>query len=103
MDQAPVLFNGLRVRMGVVTGEVPSGTPIKNSALFQLAKVVGDFGNGGQIILDEATFAGECQGLGCVHSVGGENALSDNGACMCQQTMHMCATTHAHALPFHLS
>lgn len=32
------LFNGLRVRMGVVTGEVPSGTPIKSSALFQLAK-----------------------------------------------------------------
>lgn len=34
----PLLFNGLRVRMGVVTGEVPSGTSIKNSALFQLAK-----------------------------------------------------------------
>jgi hypothetical protein len=34
----PVLFNGLRVRMGVVTGEVPSGTSFKNSALFQLAK-----------------------------------------------------------------
>lgn len=34
----PVLFNGLRVRMGVVTGEVPSGTSIKNSAMFQLAK-----------------------------------------------------------------
>jgi hypothetical protein len=33
-----MLFNGLRVRMGVVTGDVPSGTPIKNSALFQLAK-----------------------------------------------------------------
>jgi hypothetical protein len=34
----PLLFNGLRVRMGVITGEVPSGTPIKNSAVFQLAK-----------------------------------------------------------------
>lgn len=34
----PVLFNGLRVRMGVVTGVVPEGTAIKNSALFQLAK-----------------------------------------------------------------
>lgn len=34
----PVLFNGLRVRMGVVTGDIPSGTSIKNSALFQLAK-----------------------------------------------------------------
>lgn len=36
----PLLFHGLRVRMGVVTGDVPSGTPIKNSALFQLAKGV---------------------------------------------------------------
>jgi hypothetical protein len=36
----PLLFNGLRVRMGVVTGDVPSGTPIKNSALFALAKGV---------------------------------------------------------------
>jgi hypothetical protein len=35
------LFNGLRVRMGVVTGEVPSGTALKNSALFQLAKGTG--------------------------------------------------------------
>jgi hypothetical protein len=34
----PLLFNGLRVRMGVITGEVPSGTAIKNSAVFQLAK-----------------------------------------------------------------
>lgn len=33
-----VLFSGLRVRMGVITGDVPSGTPIKSSALFQLAK-----------------------------------------------------------------
>jgi hypothetical protein len=32
------LFNGLRVRMGVATGEVPYGTEIKNSALFELAK-----------------------------------------------------------------
>jgi hypothetical protein len=32
------LFAGLRVRMGVCTGDVPSGTPIKSSALFQLAK-----------------------------------------------------------------
>jgi len=36
--EEPALFRGLRVRMGVVTGEVPSGTAIKNSALFQLAK-----------------------------------------------------------------
>eukprot|EP00878_Enallax_costatus_P015727 GHUV01016478.1.p1 GENE.GHUV01016478.1~~GHUV01016478.1.p1 ORF type:complete len:735 (+),score=173.20 GHUV01016478.1:1352-3556(+) len=50
------LFCGLRVRMGVVTGEVPAGTPIKSSALFQLAKVVSDFGNGGQTILDDLTF-----------------------------------------------
>jgi hypothetical protein len=32
------LFAGLRVRMGICTGDVPSGTPIKSSALFQLAK-----------------------------------------------------------------
>jgi hypothetical protein len=42
LPEAP-LFNGLRVRMGVVTGDVPSGTALKNSALFQLAK-----GTGGQ-------------------------------------------------------
>jgi hypothetical protein len=34
----PSLFAGLRVRMGICTGDVPSGTPIKSSALFQLAK-----------------------------------------------------------------
>jgi hypothetical protein len=32
------LFAGLKVRMGVMTGDVPSGSPIKSSSLFQLAK-----------------------------------------------------------------
>ncbi|WIA10689.1 hypothetical protein OEZ85_010869 [Tetradesmus obliquus] len=53
----PALFAGLRVRMGICTGDVPSGTPIKSSALFQLAKVVSDFGNGGQVVMDHVTFA----------------------------------------------
>jgi hypothetical protein len=36
--QGGVLFAGLRVRMGVVTGDVPTGTQIKSSALYQLGK-----------------------------------------------------------------
>lgn len=51
----PLLFNGLRVRMGAVTGEVPSGTPIKNSALFQLAK--GEFRNAGPLAAASAVLS----------------------------------------------
>ncbi|KAF6251508.1 hypothetical protein COO60DRAFT_610652 [Scenedesmus sp. NREL 46B-D3] len=66
----PRLFSGLRVRMGVCTGDVPSGTPIKSSALFQLAKVVSDFGNGGQVMMDHVTFASVKESLTVLGAVG---------------------------------
>ncbi|GLI65643.1 hypothetical protein VaNZ11_009242 [Volvox africanus] len=51
-----LLFNGLRVRMGVATGALPPGSSSKGSAVMDLAKMVSDMANGGQIMIDEATF-----------------------------------------------
>ena len=73
------LFYGLRVRMGIATGLLPvvdkdaggdslhgstrslrdgsDGVDIRNAAVFDLAKVVSDAGNGGQILMEAVTFA----------------------------------------------
>ncbi|KXZ47811.1 hypothetical protein GPECTOR_32g423 [Gonium pectorale] len=51
------LFNGMRVRMGIATGLLPPGQMSKGSAVLDLAKMVSDAANGGQIMMDEATFA----------------------------------------------
>eukprot|EP00775_Hariotina_reticulata_P005596 gene5596-5834_t len=48
---------GLRIRMGVATGWLPAAAEIKTSALFDLAKGVSDMANGGQVLLEAATFA----------------------------------------------
>ncbi|EFJ44638.1 hypothetical protein VOLCADRAFT_95039 [Volvox carteri f. nagariensis] len=54
--RSAVLFNGLRVRMGVATGTLPPGCSVKGSAVMELAKMVSDMANGGQILMDETTF-----------------------------------------------
>ncbi|KAI8476209.1 MAG: hypothetical protein J3K34DRAFT_271511 [Monoraphidium minutum] len=54
-SQRRVLY-GLRVRMGVASGMLPGDTEIRSSAVFRLAKVVSDMANGGQVLLDAATF-----------------------------------------------
>eukprot|EP00775_Hariotina_reticulata_P005600 gene5600-5838_t len=52
-----VTVKGLRIRMGVATGWLPAAAEIKTSALFDLAKGVSDMANGGQVLLEAATFA----------------------------------------------
>jgi len=51
------MFYGLRVRMGVATGILQEGTAIRSSAVMEMAKVVGDAGAGGQVLMDDPTFA----------------------------------------------
>eukprot|EP00798_Chlamydomonas_sp_ICE-L_P013866 gene13866-19791_t len=50
------LFCGLRVRMGVATGQLSRNTQIRGCAVMEKCKVVSDAGAGGQVILDEETF-----------------------------------------------
>ena len=52
-----ILFHGLRVRMGVATGQLLPGQEVKNCGVVDLAKAVSDMGCGGQVLLDECTFA----------------------------------------------
>ncbi|GIL61956.1 hypothetical protein Vafri_16318 [Volvox africanus] len=51
-----LLFNGLKVRMGVATGTLPPGCYSKGSAVMDMAKTVSDMANGGQVMIDENTF-----------------------------------------------
>ncbi|GIL91787.1 hypothetical protein Vretifemale_19327, partial [Volvox reticuliferus] len=51
-----LLFNGLRVRMGIATGTLPPGCSSKGSAVMDMAKMVSDMASGGQIMIDGATF-----------------------------------------------
>ena len=50
------LFRGLRVRMGVATGDVAAGQDIKSTEVWQLAKAVSDAGAGGQVVMCGLTF-----------------------------------------------
>uniref|UniRef100_A0A383VEC8 Apple domain-containing protein n=1 Tax=Tetradesmus obliquus TaxID=3088 RepID=A0A383VEC8_TETOB len=50
-----LLFRGLRVRIGIATGVVARGNGIKNSSVYKAAQEVSAIGNGGQVLLDEAT------------------------------------------------
>eukprot|EP00775_Hariotina_reticulata_P004431 gene4431-4686_t len=50
-------LRGLRVRMGVATGWLPSSSDITTCALFELAKGVSDVANGGQVLLESNTFS----------------------------------------------
>eukprot|EP00775_Hariotina_reticulata_P007249 gene7249-7462_t len=50
------LIKGLRVRMGVATGGLLPHTAITSSAVFELAKGVSEAANGGQVLLEAATF-----------------------------------------------
>lgn len=52
-----MLFNGLRVRMGIATGTLAHGTSLRASSILQAAKLVSDAAAGGQILLDSATFS----------------------------------------------
>lgn len=58
------MFHGLRVRMGIVTGRVSSGEDLKCSALMEVAKVVSDAGNGGQV--------SHAAQRSCMHAAGNE-------------------------------
>lgn len=72
-----VLFNGLRVRMGVATGTLVQGTSVRASAILQQAKLVSDAGAGGQILMDETTFAAVNVGMSKVkHLVTGVASAS---------------------------
>jgi hypothetical protein len=43
--------------MGVATGQLLPGQDIKNCGVVDLAKAVSDMGAGGQVLLDDRTFA----------------------------------------------
>ena len=47
--EPPLLFNGLRVRMGMSSGVLPSGTTVQGSDVLNRAKEVSDAGAGGQV------------------------------------------------------
>jgi hypothetical protein len=47
----------LQVRMGIATGQLLKGQDIAQSGVVDLAKAVSDMGGGGQVLLDERTFA----------------------------------------------
>ncbi|GFH21557.1 guanylate cyclase domain-containing protein, partial [Haematococcus lacustris] len=51
------MFNGLRVRMGIATGILQQGTHVRTSSVLDMAKTISDAGAGGQVLLDELTFA----------------------------------------------
>lgn len=53
---AETAIRGLKVRLGVATGTVATGEPVKGSAVMEVARIVGDAGNGGQTLVDHATF-----------------------------------------------
>lgn len=50
------LFFGLRVRMGIATGDLLPGESIKHCAVTADAKVVGQAANGGQVLMNEKAF-----------------------------------------------
>lgn len=49
-------IRGLKVRLGVSTGALAPGEPLKGSAVVETARIVSDAGNGGQTMVDFATF-----------------------------------------------
>jgi hypothetical protein len=65
-------FKGLRVRMGVATGQLPGqGQDPRAAAVFQMAKAVCDAASGGQVLMDARTFAGIKEDL---HALGATDA-----------------------------
>ena len=47
--EPPLLFNGLRVRMGISGGVLPAGAKTQGSDILNRAKEVSDAGAGGQV------------------------------------------------------
>jgi hypothetical protein len=62
----------LQVRMGVATGRLLPGQDIKNCGVVDLAKAVSDMGAGGQVLLDDRTFADVKERLRELGAVDGE-------------------------------
>jgi hypothetical protein len=63
--------------------------------------VVGDFGNGGQVILDEATFAAvkdDAQALGAVDASGINHSRLSSGRSSWNKLLRMCGCVRCAAL-----
>eukprot|EP00798_Chlamydomonas_sp_ICE-L_P018077 gene18077-24500_t len=73
------LFRGLRVRMGVATGELLPGGMAQGGEVMERAKVVSDAGAGGQVLMDKRTFNGiknHLEELGAISHTGVHYKLS---------------------------
>lgn len=69
----PAALDGLRVRMGIATGQVGVESSLRSNTVLSLAKEIGDVAAGGQILIDLRTF--ECvkeraAELGAIHELG---------------------------------